>query len=104
MKKLRFKSIVEIRKKNLEAGFYFFSKETLKYNGSIVEPKVYDGRFFIASDEVGQYGKVYKIWEISVEGRVTLAVLGRYKTLEEAEVAVKELFGPMLETRQVLEI
>lgn len=103
-KKLRFKSIEEVRKKNLESGYYFFSDATFKSRDSIIESEVYDGRFFIISDEVPQYGRIYKIWEASVIGRIMPADVESYQTLEEAVVAVKELFGPMLETRLVLEI
>lgn len=101
MKKLRFKSIAEVRKKNIDAGYYFF--KTLPERDSKIEG-FYDGRFLIVSDEVPQYGRIYQIWEAYENGRILKDLNNPFKNLEEAEFAVKELFGPLLETRQVLEI
>jgi len=46
-----YKTISAIKAENQAAGFYFFSRSTMKFFGSKIEPKIYAGRYFITSEQ-----------------------------------------------------
>lgn len=47
---MTYRTIADIKLANKAAGHFFFSKETLDWFSSIVEPGVYGGRYFVTSE------------------------------------------------------
>jgi len=56
-------SIATIKELNKQAGYYFFSKDTMKFFASKVESKLYKSGYFITSEKTGfsSYNREYKV-------------------------------------------
>jgi hypothetical protein len=91
-----FTNIKQVKEAAKEAGNNWFDKDEMEYWGCIVYPTVFDGRYFISSEQ-GDYvwGKerrftLRRIQMPDFDIR-TIGVFGAYATYEEAQEALYEL-------------
>lgn len=83
-------TITEIRKANREAGYHFFSGETMNYWGSKIFPKIYRGKYFITSEPTYDgRRRQYTIRKFFPEsGHVGTALMHKFNTHAAAKEAV----------------
>lgn len=46
----QFKTIAQIRRANRAIGHYWFDKDTMEFFGTIIDPVIYEGRYFVTQD------------------------------------------------------
>ena len=94
-----YSTITEIKKANRNAGQYWFSKDTLRFFDSRVEPKVYGGRLFISSEQFhGSDGysdpRKYTIRLCDDEGHIqTVGDFQDHDDLEEVKEAIQGILA-----------
>ncbi len=88
-----YSTIKEIKDANKQAGQYFFSKETMEFFQSLVCDGVWDGRYFITSENDGRRGRRYAIREAREDGSIktVASTFYKYKTEQEALTALKDM-------------
>ena len=66
-------TISELKIKNAEAGYFFFSKDTMKFFDSKIESPIYGDKYFITSEKSGFESKerCYTIRQIHEDGQVS---------------------------------
>jgi len=107
-----FNNIEELIAKSQGRGGHFFDADTMDFFGSIVYPTVYDGRYFITSEQdrgiVVRDGTIRRAWDgrrlftirqCDDEGFVnTVGEFGAYDTKFEAETAIYRMLGSKSES------
>lgn len=91
--------ITDIKAANAAAGFFFFSKDTMRFFSSKVESKVYEGPggvYFVTSEQMGEEGpRKYRVRRFEPEtGRIVPPPGERfmeYATKESARECAKAL-------------
>lgn len=94
---MRYKNMRQVRKANKNAGYHFFSRDTMKFCNSKIYNYLYDGRYFITGESFEFKGDLsperYTIREARPDGGIdTVGDFQEYKTLKAAREAVKELY------------
>jgi len=88
-------TITEMKKRNEEAGFHWFKKDTMEYFGTVIEAKPNKDNIFITSEWADfEYSKrKYTLRKYNTETNnvETTGEFLAYETLEEAREARKEL-------------
>lgn len=81
-----FASVADVRIANKFAGFYFFSRETMKMFGSKIESALYAGTLFITSEESwGEEDRHYTVRYVVPTGEVlTLEGASQLGSIDEA--------------------
>ena len=96
---MTYSTIDEIIAANRSLGNHWFDQSTLGFFGSKVYPKIYDGRFFITSEQDEQgFGSLGSAWggerrfsirEAHEDGSIsTVSEFGEYATRHDAVAAV----------------
>lgn len=96
-----YRTIGEIMEANRDAGFYFFSPDTLRGFGSRIGETVYGSRYFTTSERSGfdqQSPRTYSVRMAMPDGRVeTLGEFGQFDTSAQARrAAVRAAAGPVV--------
>lgn len=98
-----FHTIDDIKAANLAAGQKWFSEGAMRWFSSIVEPKVYNGCYFITSEKYeltshqreSKMAEMPRMWTIHIvasNGWVgTIGEFQQYSSFQEAETAVLDL-------------
>lgn len=66
----RFASLDAVKKANAAIGNHWFSEGTLRYFGSKVHPGLFDGRFFITSEERYEGTRAFTVREAYADGTI----------------------------------
>jgi hypothetical protein len=90
-----YQSIEAIKKANADAGFNFFDKHTMQFFNSRIHGTVYNGRFFITSeqDNHGAWNseRRYTVREC-VDGRInTVSAFGEFETARQAAAFARDV-------------
>jgi len=95
-----FTSISEIKQTNRENGYYFFSKDTVKFFNSKTHRGVYGGRYFITSEQFVSlrgvsHDRKYTIRKAHKDGAIdTVDTFQQFKTLQQARDYIEyEILG-----------
>ncbi len=86
-------NINNIKQANREAGFYFFSPDSMRFFDSRVLPTVYGGRFFITSERSGfdDPTRTYTVREFMPDGSIeTVGEFNGHATIPLAKNAVRQ--------------
>jgi hypothetical protein len=90
-------TISNIKRANAKAGFFFFSRDTMKFFHSSVNEKLFEGPggvFFVTSEQQdGGHPRLYTVRQFEVDtGNVrTAGNFQEFKTLKEAYAVAKGL-------------
>jgi hypothetical protein len=84
-------TIEDIKKKNASTGNHWFSKDTIRFFNSIVYDKVYNGCFFITSEDFFGNRKFTIRKALENGGIDSVSAFGAYETYNEACAAIEEL-------------
>jgi len=88
----KMKTIADVRKKNKEAGYYFFRPDAMRFFKSKVESKLYEGGYFITS-EVDWSGKkrFYTVRLALEDGDIeTLSEFLKFSDINDARQFIKK--------------
>lgn len=94
---MSFTTLSQIREANERQGGCWFSTGSMAWWDCILEPGVYDGRFFIASNQdhhrshEEERKRRWSIMEACPDGSITTIKLHEYATYKEAVEDVKKL-------------
>ena len=86
-------TIAQIKAANKAAGHNFFSRDTMKFFNSHIEPRVYSGiggTFFVTSEKFQDQPRTWKVRRFEPTGRVYTEG-GSYHTKANAQLAAKGL-------------
>lgn len=93
-----FKSIHEVRVANKSSGYFFFSRNTMRFFDSRIESKLYHGRFFITSEQLhgslGSNPRKYTIRYAKDDGGITPVRGNEFKSINHARTLLKYLTLP----------
>lgn len=87
-----YNSISDIKQANKELGHSFFSPDAMEFFGSKVLPTVYDGRFFITSeqDNFSNGARKYTVREAKSDGSIdTIGNFQQFATAKQAQKALR---------------
>jgi len=91
-----FETIDEIKTANAEAGYFWFSPETLRFFSSRISTKVYGGRYFVSSEKEYDGARRYTVREARSDGSInTVSKFGEFTTLRDAESEARRLALPL---------
>lgn len=86
-------NIDEIKRANRDAGYHFFSPDTLRFFGSRILPAVIGGRFFVTSEQRGfdaADGRGYTVREFMPDGSIeTIGELNDYTSSRAAKIRAR---------------
>jgi len=87
-------TISQIKNANKDGGFYFFSRNTMRFFKSRILPGVYNGRYFVTSER-GPFGpRMYTVRRANDDGSVqTHGEFMRYRDSRSARRAAISLTG-----------
>lgn len=90
-----FKTMAEVRQANQAIGNTWFSDDNMRFFHTLIESKLYAGRYFITSDAMTLDSvRKYSVREADKDGRIsTIGEFHSYLTLEDAEDAIQSLLG-----------
>lgn len=99
-------TIAEVKEKNREAGQHFFEKDTMRFFDSRIESKVYQGTYFVTSEQfhglAGDGERLFTIREFDYEtGKVDTAGNTRFQEFTSLEVARERIRELITEWREV---
>lgn len=82
-----FKSMTEVRRANAAAGYYWFSRDTMRFFGTVIKSSLYtgaDGRqwFIDYSGKAPAGSPHYGVRQVEPDG--SIKTHGHYRTLAEA--------------------
>lgn len=88
-------TIADIMERNKEAGRYFFSKDTMKFFNSRIEPEVYGDGYFITSERRRGESILFTIRKFNKK-EASISTVGdfqEFSTKTQAKKRVKEIVG-----------
>lgn len=87
-----FNSITEVKEANKANGFYFFSKDTMRFFSSRVESTLYKNQCFITSEKkcFDDYTRVYSIRKARGDASIETIEQG-IESIEEARKIIRSL-------------
>jgi hypothetical protein len=88
-----FSTISDVRAANKTSGDFWFDRKTMRFFNSIIESKLYSGRYFITSERFEpSYPKRYSIREATGDGDVkTVGEFQRFHFKEDAQAEIRRL-------------
>lgn len=93
---MTFTTISEVRAANKAAGYHWFDRSSMRFFNTVIESKLYAGKYFITSDRMRvEDPKRYSIRAVREDGGVdtvgSFQDFCKYLTIEDARAAVRRL-------------
>ncbi len=99
-----FKSMADVRTKNIETGRHFFDRQTMKFWKSRIETRLIDGRYFVTSED-----------EFAIDGRIPARIYavryaeddGSMKTLKSmirSKQSARDFISDEITRSRILEV
>lgn len=85
-----FNSLSELKEANKEAGFHFFSPDTMRFFASRIESTLYKNQCFITSEKkcFEDYTRVYSVRKANSDASIT-TVDSQIESIEEARKIIR---------------
>lgn len=88
METLNFKTLAQVKAANKANGRYFFSRNNMKHDKSIIESGLLNGRYFITSEQPGTDPRKYAIREVrDNQGSIIVNPFPHFRKFESKESA-----------------
>ena len=88
-------TMADVKRRNKEAGYFFFSPGTMKFFACRIESELIRGKYFITSEKAGfetaKRGYNVRVFDSETGAVANAGQFNGFKTKEEAKEYIKEL-------------